>query len=118
MGGSAYLCVCRKTASSAKYHLVLVQTWRISGGKTKTETNHQPARALLIVSRGILSWRGVGVGWGGEQMKEHCYQLRPLPSSIIIIIIIIIIINPLTARVVGAPQMILQPVFSIFPVLH
>ena len=29
--------------------------------------------------------------------------------------IIIIIINPLTARVVGAPQMLLQPVFSIFP---
>ena len=29
--------------------------------------------------------------------------------------IIIIIINPLTARVVGAPQMILQPVLSIFP---
>ena len=28
--------------------------------------------------------------------------------------LIIIIINPLTARVVGAPQMILQPVFSIF----
>ena len=28
--------------------------------------------------------------------------------------VIIIIINPLTARVVGAPQMILQPVFSIF----
>ena len=27
---------------------------------------------------------------------------------------LIIIINPLTARVVGAPQMILQPVFSIF----
>ena len=29
--------------------------------------------------------------------------------------LIIIIINPLTAKVVGAPQMILQPVFSIFP---
>ena len=29
-----------------------------------------------------------------------------------------IIINYLTARVVGAPQVILQPVFSIFPVLH
>ena len=28
---------------------------------------------------------------------------------------IILIINPLTARVIGAPQMILQPVFSIFP---
>ena len=31
-----------------------------------------------------------------------------------LVTIIIIIINPLTARVVGAPQMILQPVFSIF----
>ena len=30
------------------------------------------------------------------------------------LIIIIIIIYPLTARVVGAPQMIWQPVFSIF----
>ena len=30
-------------------------------------------------------------------------------------LIIIIIINQLTARVVGAPQTILQPVFSIFP---
>ena len=36
------------------------------------------------------------------------------------LIIIIIIINPLTTRVVGAPQMILQPVFfsPFFPVLH
>ena len=34
-------------------------------------------------------------------------------------IIIIIIINPLTARVVGASQMILQPLlFSFFPVPH
>ena len=30
-------------------------------------------------------------------------------------IIIVVIINPLPAKVVGAPQMILQPVFSIFP---
>ena len=29
-----------------------------------------------------------------------------------------IIIYPLTARVVGAPQMILQSIFSIFPVLY
>ena len=32
-----------------------------------------------------------------------------------ITIVIIIIISSLTARVVGAPQMILKPVFSIFP---
>ena len=36
-------------------------------------------------------------------------------ASIIIIIIIIIIIYLLTARVVGAPQMISQPFSSIFP---
>ena len=35
-----------------------------------------------------------------------------------IIIIIIITVNPLAARVTGAPQMTLQPVFSISPVLH
>ena len=38
--------------------------------------------------------------------KKHTGKLRQR---------IIIIINPLTARVVGAPQIILQPVFSIFP---
>ena len=46
------------------------------------------------------------------------YQLnwcKHFPDVLFIIIIIIIIINPLTVRVVGAPQMILQPVFSIFP---
>ena len=32
-----------------------------------------------------------------------------------IVIWLIIVINPLTTRVVWAPQMILQPVFSIFP---
>ena len=37
---------------------------------------------------------------------------------LLFIIIIIIIINPLAARFVGVPQMILQPVFSIFSVLH
>ena len=34
---------------------------------------------------------------------------------VFIIIIIIIIIYPFTVRVVGAPQMISQPVSSIFP---
>ena len=45
------------------------------------------------------------------------FTKNPIASfiiNIIIIIIIIIIINPLTARVVGAPQVTLQPVFSIF----
>ena len=36
--------------------------------------------------------------------------LRVVATLMPFIIIIIIIINPITARVVGAPQMILQPV--------
>ena len=39
-------------------------------------------------------------------------------DDVVSCLIIIIIINPLTARVVGAPQMILQPVSPFFPVLH
>ena len=54
------------------------------------------AVALPLVS---CSWRVVGV-----------YLQQTVPEFVIIIII-----NPLTTRVVGAPQMILQPVFSIFP---
>ena len=48
----------------------------------------------------------------GERKDKGCIII-----IIIIIIIISIIINPLTARVAGPPQMILQPIFSIF-VLH
>ena len=79
-------------------------------------------------SRGILimrsDWRKL-LGWlvalnseqGDALAKRVNYSLVCVigPPVIIIIIIIIIIINPITARVVGAPQMILQPVFSIFP---
>ena len=42
-----------------------------------------------------------------------CYVLLKL--NVGIIIIIVIIISPLTARVIGAPQMISQPVSSISP---
>ena len=50
---------------------------------------------------------------------QHSFQVivpRNLPHLIAADMspFIIIIINPLTARVVGAPQMILQPVFSVF----
>ena len=44
---------------------------------------------------------------GRNQLVTHGLRLDEMPF--------IIIINPLTARVVGAPQMILQPDFSIFP---
>ena len=54
----------------------------------------------------------------GVNERANSYFNESLNEPTIVqssIIIIIIIINPLTARVVGAPQMILQPVFSIFP---
>ena len=46
----------------------------------------------------------------------HTFVIRT--CAFIIIIIIIIIISPLTTRVVGAPQMISQPVSSFFLVFH
>ena len=49
-------------------------------------------------------------------MLDGQYQRVDIPAHARIAHIIII--NPLTARVVGAPQMILQPVFPFFPVLH
>ena len=51
---------------------------------------------------------------------KHQSNLFPVQSneSTIYSSVIIIIINPWTTRVVGAPQMILQPVFSIFPCFH
>ena len=51
--------------------------------------------------------------WALQGFKQSAGRKSDLFT--IIIIIIIIIINSLTARVVGAPQMILQPVFSIYP---
>ena len=42
-----------------------------------------------------------------------CFSLRI--TFVTRLLKLIIIINPSTARVVGAPKMILQPVFSIFP---
>ena len=67
-------------------------------------------------------------------MPGSSHSLEPMPTQQIVegrtpkasantsggslvIIIIIIIINPLTARVVGAPQMILQQLFSSFLVI-
>ena len=48
---------------------------------------------------------GVGVAGGGGGSAVHS----------LVAVIIIIIIFPLIAMVVGAPQMISQPVSSIFP---
>ena len=52
------------------------------------------------------------LNWASHQII--CYHFSTI-TIFKISFIIIIIINPLTAKVVGAPQMILQPVFSIFP---
>ena len=48
-----------------------------------------------------------------DSVPVSFFQLGRLSAAAFLTLIIII--NPLTARVVGAPQMILQPVFSIFP---
>ena len=45
----------------------------------------------------------------------HSFHVMVVSFQIPVALIIIIVINPLIVRVVGAPQMILQPVFSTFP---
>ena len=50
-----------------------------------------------------------------QENGHHIIIIIIIIIIINIIIIIIIIINLLTVRVVGAPQMISQPLFSIFP---
>ena len=73
--------------------------------------NEQEKRLIHTIIESILSSNYISPSiW-------HTYKQFQAQSNhtIIIITIIIIIINPLGARVVGAPQMILQPVFSMFP---
>ena len=67
-------------------------------------------------------WKGNCTPWQTDLFNSQSMWLQKLdserpymPSHTVIIIIIIIIIYTLTARVAGAPQMISQPVSSIFP---
>ena len=70
---------------------------QITEGHSPSRHKASPACSLLLVT--------------GQQIQLS----RLTRHSSLAIIIIIIIISPLTARVVGAPQVILQPVFSSFP---
>ena len=60
----------------------------------------------------MLIWWGLGGGGGGWL---NVVTLDNFISGFSCFIIIIVIIYPLTTSVAGAPQMIVQPVFSIFP---
>ena len=82
-----------------KYKLIIKQTEAQAKKEQlhKVVNNLQNLKALMIELRSLIRTSA------GHRKKKK----KKSPS--------IIIINPLTARVVGAPQMILQPVFSIFP---
>ena len=69
-----------------------------------TRTKHE---VYMLQGPVLVKCRGLLMMWSQEQNREvYTLQGPVLFSSLI---------YPLTARVVGAPQMILQPVFSIFP---
>ena len=52
--------------------------------------------------------------WKGNFLRDYmCFKKKEV--SFWVVTLVIIIIYPLTARVVGAPVMISQPVSSIFP---
>ena len=90
---------CRHTAVTDTRHIVVIvfTDTRHRVVDVVTDTRH----IVFIVVTGIRHLVVVVV-----RVTRHI---------VVIVVIIIIIINPLTARVVGAPRMILQPVFSIFP---
>ena len=75
------------------------QSWLSAIAEWITKSPWAILKKKKIITRGHQGKRDRKQGWD---------------TGLIIIIIIIIIIYPLTARVVGAPQMILHPVFSIF----
>ena len=77
--------------------------------KTNKQTNNPKKPVEVVIVNVRLNERNCRPSRG-----QVCHG-EVLITFIIIIIIIIIIINPLTATVFGAPQMILQPFFSIFP---
>ena len=69
------------------------------------------AMCWLLVSRYLCLVSDVNVMHDSGVIEKRCEYLM----SISFYVYIIIIIYPLTARVVGAPHTISQPVFSIFP---
>ena len=88
----------------------------ISAEKTKLMSNNTSGINTQIKVNGqklqtVTSFKYLGSVVTDEGSKPEI--LSRIAQTIAVIIIIII--NPLTAGVVGAPQMILQPVFSIFP---
>ena len=92
---------------SVTYFTIWHSWWKVINEYTKQKW---PKHRTLGNSRCHQSFR-----WGIAVLRKN---ILCLVCKIIIIIIIFIFINPLTARVVRVPQIILQPVFSIFPVLH
>ena len=111
--------------------LLLNQIWKCKTTTKLLAASCRPfsvmERVLVCVLAAILVWcwvlcDGMKNTWRVEypQSLSLCLQLSVSVSVYLslflsLIIIIIIIINPLSARVVGAPQMVLQPVLSIFP---
>ena len=49
------------------------------------------------------------------RIVRRFYLLKPHLFAFLLLLLLLLIINPLTARVIGTPQMILQPVFSTCP---
>ena len=97
--------VCRPTTQSRYKSCIQYTTTSLPEPHTKSSKS---GLKRGVVSDHWLTYKGQGFRKGGLKKGVVFWSF-----------IIIIIINPLTARVVGAPHMILQPVLSIFfPVFH
>ena len=84
-------------------------------GKKTRRTKEEVGRQHQGMDRPGARQVPEGSGEHGKMEKTGCKIICGAPATFAVkgLMMIIIIINP--ARVGGAPQMILQPVFSIFP---
>ena len=110
-----------KSAKFFKHHKISLDKQNIQTSKTNFRRNSGSDITLVEKAhKGRTCWYRL-VSYGAFRYEKvfactaHTKIFVHIKDPSFNIIIIIIIINPLTARVVGAPQMILQPVFSFFP---
>ena len=118
----------RKVGKSYHVYIIREKDWQMTAQMTAiTDLKWSPREIKSSRSMSIKSWRSCplsslpssavtpNISTWSVKTNNTGNTTKSAQIWINYLHIIITIINPLTARVVGAPQMILQPVFSIFP---
>ena len=108
-GGGVCVCVCLCVCGGEGEVLLSEQRTRTP---RRRPYEYSVVLCLFVVVDCFLFFCGFFGGRGGGLWVYLCGTVF---TSLFLLLTVIIIIYPLTARVFGAPQMISQPVSSIFP---